>query len=108
MQLVSPRICSQVAFLIPRKRERWHGARDGELSGACHKHFRTLAQAEAFIADWAEMYAFMVKANIQKELLDAYRPAKTKGLPTEFTLKTGGSDEDELTDRLGRLKVKQS
>lgn len=74
--------------------------------GACHKRFRTLAQAEAFIADWVEMDAY-VKAKIKKELSDGHRPAKMKGLPVELTLKTGASNdgEDELTDDLGRLKV---
>lgn len=76
------------------------------FSDACHKHFRTQAQAEAFIADWVEMYACMVKAKIKKELLDGYRPAKMKGLPVELTLKIGGSnDEHELTDGLGRLRM---
>ena len=65
--------------------------------GAYHKHFRTLAQAEAFIEDWVEMYAYRVRANIKKELLDGNRPAKIKGLPVGLALKTGGSnDEDEL------------
>jgi len=75
--------------------------------GACHKHFRTLAQAEAFIEDWVETYAYIVRANIKKELLDGNRPAKMKGLPVGLALKSGGgNDEDELTDGLGRLRVR--
>ena len=75
-------------------------------SGACHKRFRTLAQAEAFIADWVEMYACMVKAKIKEELLDGYRSAKMKGLAVELTLRTGSSnEEDQLTDGLGKLRV---
>lgn len=75
-----------------------------ESSGACHKRFRTLAQAEAFTADWEETYACMVKAKIKEELSHGYRPAKMKGLPVALTLKTGGgNDEDELTDGLGKL-----
>ncbi len=34
------------------------------FSSTCHKRFRTLAQTEAFIADWVEMYACVVKAQI--------------------------------------------
>lgn len=76
------------------------------FSGACHKHFRTLAQAEAFIADWVEMYACVVKAKIKEELLDDCRPTKMKGTPVGLTLKTesGGAD-DELTDGLSRMRI---
>jgi hypothetical protein len=28
-----------------------------DISGACHKRFRTRAQAEAFVEDWKESYA---------------------------------------------------
>ncbi len=77
-----------------------------KFRGACYKHFRTLAQAEAFIADWVEMSARMVKAKTKQKLVDGYRPATMKGLPVELTLKTGGSnDEDELADGLGKLGV---
>jgi hypothetical protein len=65
-----------------------------------------LAQAEAFIADWVEMYACIVKAKIKQELVDGYRPATMKGLLVELTLKTGGSnDENELADGLSRLSI---
>jgi len=75
-----------------------------ESSGACHKRFRTLAQAEGFIADWEEGYACTVKAKIKEELSHGYRPAKMKGLLVALTLKTGGgNDEDELIDGLGNL-----
>ena len=74
---------------------------------ACHKHFRTLVQAEAFIADWVEMYACMVKAKIKEELLKGYRPLETNGLPIHLTLKTGGSnDEGELADSFRKANLK--
>lgn len=65
------------------------------FSGACYKHFRTLAQAEAFIADWKEMYACVVKDMI-----------KVKGTPVALSLKAEGSDEeDDLTDGLSRIGI---
>ncbi len=76
------------------------------FSGTCHKRFRTLAQAEAFIADWVEMYACVVKAQIKEELLDGHRPTKMKGLPVEHSLKTeGNDDEDELTDVFSKTRI---
>ncbi len=78
-----------------------------KFPAACHKHFRTLAQAEAFIEDWVEMYAYIGRAKIKRDLLDGHRPAKMKGLLVGLALKTGDSnDEDELIDGLGRLRVK--
>ena len=75
------------------------------FSGACHKRFRTLAQAEAFIADWVEMNA-CIQAKIKEELLDGHRPAKIKGLPVEISLKTeGNDDEDELTDVFSKTRI---
>ena len=77
------------------------------FSGACHKHFRTLVQAEAFIADWEEMDARIAKAKIERELLCSYRPAKTKGSPAKLSLETGGSnDGDQLSDSLSRIRIK--
>ena len=74
---------------------------------ACHKHFRTLVQAEAFMADWMEMYACMVKAKIKEELLEGHRPSETNELPVNLTLKTRDSnDEGELADRLGKVNLK--
>jgi hypothetical protein len=56
------------------------------FSGACHKRFRTLAQAEAFIAYWVEMNACIVKAKIK---------VKTEG----------NDDEDELTDVFSMTRI---
>lgn len=76
------------------------------FSGACHKRFRTLAQAEAFIADWVEMHACVVKAKIKEELLVGHRPAKMKGSPVELSLKTeSNDDEDELTDVFSKTRI---
>ena len=74
---------------------------------ACHKHFRTLVQAEAFIADWVEMYACMIKAKIKEELWKGYRPLETNGLPVHLTLKTRDSDDEgELADRFRKANLK--
>ena len=77
-----------------------------KFQDACHKRFRTLVQAEAFIADWGEMYASIVKARVTEKLSSGHRPAKMKGLPAELGLKTKGSnDEDELIDGFDRIDI---
>ncbi len=76
------------------------------FSDACHKRFRTLTQAEAFIANWMKMYACVVKAQIKEELLNGHRPTKMKGLPVEHSLKTeGNDDEDELTNVFSKIRI---
>jgi hypothetical protein len=73
---------------------------------ACHKHFRTLQQAEDFIADWEEMYASIVKAKIKEELSQGYRPVQKRGTPVPFSLKTEGNDDEEgLADGVDRLRI---
>ena len=61
------------------------------FSGACHKHFRTFAQAEGFIADWVEMYACIRKAQIEEEQLEGHRPARMRGTPVGISSKAGGA-----------------
>ncbi|KAK8013572.1 hypothetical protein PG991_009165, partial [Apiospora marii] len=43
-----------------------------KISGVCHKHFRTRAQAEAFIEDWkqsyTEVYAMVLKQALDQDL----------------------------------------
>jgi len=41
---------------------------------ACHKRFRTEAQAEAFIEDWKEAYAEVVYRAVKKELSRGMKP----------------------------------
>jgi hypothetical protein len=45
-----------------------------EFSGACHKHFRTCAQAEAFIEDWKDSYADIWRSAIREALDQGLRP----------------------------------
>jgi viroplasmin and RNaseH domain-containing protein len=49
---------------------------DGE-GGSCHKRFRTMAQAEAFIEDWKETYAEIWREIIKEALDQGYRPLKS-------------------------------
>ena len=73
---------------------------------ACHKRFRTLVQAEAFIADWEEMYATIIKARFKEKLASRHRPAKMKGLPAKLRLNTRGSDDkDEFVYGFDRVKI---
>jgi hypothetical protein len=69
-----------------------------DFSGACHKHFRTLQQAENFIADWVEMYACVVKAKIKSELSGGHRPAQMRGTPAKCN-----NEDEELADSIGRM-----
>jgi len=65
-----------------------------------------LAQAEAFVADWVEMYACIVKEHVKGELLAGHRPVYTKETPIPFSLKTkGNKEEDELADAMDRTKL---
>lgn len=45
-----------------------------EVSGACHKRFKTEAQAEAFIDDWKEAYADVVRRAVKQQLDKGLRP----------------------------------
>jgi hypothetical protein len=47
-----------------------------KFPGACHKHFRTLQQAEAFLADWKEANS-CIEAKIKEELYHSYLAAET-------------------------------
>ena len=74
-----------------------------KFSGACHKHFRTLDQAEAFIADWEEMY---VKAKIKEELSEGHRPAQMRETPVPLSSKIEFDDTDEeLAGGVSRMRI---
>ena len=45
-----------------------------KVSGACHKHFKTKGQADAFIEDWKESVARIYYQAIKKALDDGKRP----------------------------------
>ncbi|KAJ6101902.1 hypothetical protein N7486_004329 [Penicillium sp. IBT 16267x] len=45
--------------------------------GSCHKRFRTMAQAEAFIEDWKETYAEIWREMIKEALDQGYRPLES-------------------------------
>jgi hypothetical protein len=44
------------------------------VSGACYKFFQTKAHAEAFIEDWKESYAEVVRQAVRKRLDEGLRP----------------------------------
>lgn len=77
--------------------------------GACHNHFRTLAQAESFISDWTEMFACVAKANIKRELLDGRWPEIMQEWSLQFQLKKDRDEvEHNLTDGLEGVKLRSS
>jgi hypothetical protein len=72
---------------------------------ACHKHFRTLEQAEAFIADWKKM-STLVKAKKKEELSDCHQPAQIRGTPVPLSLKIECKDgAEELATGMRRTRI---
>lgn len=76
--------------------------------GSCHKKFRTVAQAEAFIEDWKETYAGiwyeLIKEALNKGLrpcdIGAFRADGMKLIIDQFLQKPCRSTEiDEITKR---------
>lgn len=73
---------------------------------ACHKHFRTEAQAKSFISDWIEMFACVAKANIRKSLLDGRRPSNMQEWSLQFEWKKDTDEvEHKLTDGIASIKL---
>ena len=68
-----------------------------KISGACHKRFRTEAQAEAFIEDWKESYADVWRVEVKKALDRGLRPRDMK-LSVQGLLYEGF--EDDVTEHL--------
>lgn len=48
------------------------------VSGACHKRFRTYAQAEAFIEDWKQTIADLYRRAIKEALDQGFTPHNMK------------------------------
>ena len=79
-----------------------------EYSGACHKHFRTHAQAEAFIEDWKISFAGVCGRVIKEGLDRGLRPTDMKldlrgilGAPF-----ASGESEDIVKDMKEKLILK--
>ncbi|KAJ9607040.1 hypothetical protein H2200_008112 [Cladophialophora chaetospira] len=49
-----------------------------EFQGACHKRFKTEAQAQAFIEDWKESYAEVWRSEVKKALDRGLQPKDMK------------------------------
>ncbi|KAI0570488.1 Cauli-VI domain-containing protein [Pyrenophora tritici-repentis] len=83
---------------------RWYGVNGvfeatHEISSACHKCFRTEAQAKAFIEDWKESYAEVVRQAVRKGLDEGLRP-RDMSLNVEGLLQEGNQVE-LLAEQLG-------
>lgn len=70
-----------------------------EISGACHKCFRTEAQAKAFIEHWKESYAEVVRQAVRERLDKGLRP-RDMSVNVEGLLQEG-SQVDSLAEQLG-------
>jgi hypothetical protein len=72
-----------------------------EISGACHKRFKTEAQAEAFIEGWKESFAEVWSREMKKALDRGLRPRDMK-LSMEGILYDGGKDRaaEDITKQL--------
>jgi viroplasmin and RNaseH domain-containing protein len=69
------------------------------ISGACHKHFRTKEQAEAFIEDWKETYAEVLRREVKKALDEGLRPKDMK-LDTKVIMR--GADQDPAIEGISQ------
>jgi len=76
--------------------EHWNRLK---ISGACHKCFRTEAQAEAFIEDWKESFADVWRIEVKKALDSGLRPGGTK-LSVQGVLYEGS--EDTITENIAK------
>lgn len=81
-----------------------------EISGACHKRFRTHAQAEAFIEDWNESFANVWRRAIREGLDQGLRPRdmeiRVEGILHGTDGRTEGADVlDEV--KLDKLSLKE-
>lgn len=77
-------------------------------NGSCHKRFRTMAQAEAFIEEWKETYAEiwceMIKDALDRGYRplnsDAFRPRKMGFILNLFLCEASGHNEiDDITQK---------
>jgi hypothetical protein len=68
-----------------------------EFRNACHKWFRTEAQAEAFIQDWKESFADVWRREVRKALDVGLRPRDMK-FSIEGILHEGGEDTTDAED----------
>lgn len=75
-------------------------------SGACHKCFRTRAQAEAFVEDWKTTYANLMHEKMKRTLDEGYRPHDMK-MDSSDLLKPNSSDKasEDATIKVERMPV---
>jgi len=82
-----------------------------EVSGACHKRFRTKDQAQAFIEDWKQSFADVYREAIKEALDKGFRPPDLKlsvvGILHETETKREGTTDilDEV--KLDKLNLKE-
>jgi hypothetical protein len=74
-----------------------------EVSGACHKRFRTRSQAEAFIEDWKDSFADVWRRKIREALDQGLKPCDMK-LSVEGIL-YGPDKQTEDADALDKVKL---
>lgn len=74
-----------------------------EISGACHKRFKTRPQAEAFIKDWRDSYADVWRRVIREGLDQGLRPCDMK-LSVEGILH-GPDKQTDDADALDEVKL---
>ncbi|BCS00025.1 RNase H1/viroplasmin domain-containing protein [Aspergillus luchuensis] len=87
----------------------YHGKTKPEVDrfdGACHKHFRTHSQAEAFIEDWKNSYADVCRREIKAKLDQGFRPPNMK---LRFDILQANAEYDiseDITKMTEKLMVK--
>jgi hypothetical protein len=71
-----------------------------EWPGACHKRFRTEAQAEAFIEDWKDTFADVWRQAVKEGLDRGLRPCTMK-LSVDWILHGNNEELEEESDQNG-------
>ena len=75
-----------------------------EISGACHKRFKTEVQAKAFIEDWKESFADLWRREVKQALDRGLRPRDMK-VSIDGILHEAGEDNvaEDLEKHLGSV-----
>ena len=77
-----------------------------EIPGACHKWFRTMEQAKAFIEDWKDSFADVWRREVRRALDIGLRP-QDMNLSVPGILR-GDRAVEEITDEIkDKLKIDQ-
>jgi hypothetical protein len=79
-----------------------------KFKGACHKHFRTRAQAEAFIEDWKSAVVDVYQKMIRASLDNGNRPPNMRLTVNSLFQESDNTTEEvdeEVTNEMRNLRL---